>query len=54
MNLTDRDKQIIKEHIDRGEPLPPKYRLMLFADAPECRGYFSFGNDTTKAVEVKV
>jgi DNA modification methylase len=35
MNLTDRDKQIIKEHIDRGEPLPPKYKLALFADAPE-------------------
>jgi DNA modification methylase len=35
MNLTERDKQIIKEHIDRGEPLPPKYKLALFADAPE-------------------
>jgi len=35
MNLTDRDKQIIKEHIDRDEPLPPKYKVMLFADAPE-------------------
>jgi len=35
MNLTDRDKQIIKEHIDRGEPLPPKYKVMVFADAPE-------------------
>jgi len=35
MNLTDRDKQIIKDHIDRGEPLPPKYKVMLFADAPE-------------------
>lgn len=35
MNLTDRDKQIIKDHIDRGEPLPPKYKLALFADAPQ-------------------
>ena len=35
MNLTDRDKQIIKDAIDRGEPLPPRYKLMLFADAPE-------------------
>jgi hypothetical protein len=35
MNLTDRDKEIIKGHIDRGEPLPAKYKLMLFADAPE-------------------
>jgi DNA modification methylase len=35
MNLTDRDKEIIKGHLDRGEPLPVKYKLMLFADAPE-------------------
>lgn len=35
MNLSERDRQIIKEHIDRGELLPPKYKLMLFADAPE-------------------
>lgn len=31
---TDREKQIIKDLIDRGEPLPPKYKLSLFADAP--------------------
>ncbi len=35
MNLTDRDKQIIKDYIDRGEPLPAKYKLMLFADSPK-------------------
>lgn len=35
MNLTDRDKHIIKDHIDRGEPLPPKYKVILFSDAPE-------------------
>jgi adenine-specific DNA-methyltransferase len=35
MNLTDRDKEIIKQHLDRNEPLPAKYKLMLFADAPE-------------------
>ena len=35
MNLTERDKQIVKEHLDRSEPLPPKYKLMLLADAPE-------------------
>jgi hypothetical protein len=35
MNLTERDKQIVKDHMDRGEPLPPKYKLALFADAPE-------------------
>ncbi len=35
MNLSDRDKEIIKGHLDRGEPLPAKYKLVLFADAPE-------------------
>ncbi len=35
MNLTDREKDLIKGMIDRGEDLPPKYRLSLFADAPE-------------------
>ncbi|MGC9260041.1 MAG: PKD domain-containing protein [Phycisphaerae bacterium] len=42
MELTDRDKEIIKDCIDRGEPLPAKYKLMLFADAPDveliCQG----------------
>lgn len=35
MELSDRDKEIVKGYIDRGKPLPPKYKLMLFADAPE-------------------
>ncbi|HUY26118.1 MAG TPA: hypothetical protein VMV27_01750 [Candidatus Binataceae bacterium] len=35
MNLTDQDKQVIRDHLDRGEPLPQKYKLLLFADAPE-------------------
>lgn len=35
MHLTDREKELIKGHIDRGEPLPAKYKLALFADAPE-------------------
>lgn len=35
MNLTDREKDMLKAMIDRGEPLPPRYRLSLFADAPE-------------------
>ena len=35
MNLSDREKELIKGHIDRGEPLPAKYKLMLFEDAPE-------------------
>ena len=35
MNLTEREKEVIKGYIDRGEPLPAKYKLLLFADAPE-------------------
>lgn len=35
MNLTDRDKESIKAHLDRGEPLPARYKLALFEDAPE-------------------
>ncbi len=35
MNLTEREKEMLKTMIDRGEPLPPRYRLSLFADAPE-------------------
>lgn len=35
MNLTEREKELIKGCIDRGEPLPPKYKLALFADSPE-------------------
>ncbi len=35
MNPTEREKEYLKNLIDRGEPLPPKYRLVLFADAPE-------------------
>lgn len=35
MHLTDREKELLKGMIDRGDPLPPKYRLSLFPDAPE-------------------
>lgn len=35
MELTDRDKEIIKDGIDRGDPPPATYKWMLFADAPE-------------------
>jgi adenine-specific DNA-methyltransferase len=35
MNLTSQDLQLIKDLHDFGEPLPPKYKLLLFADAPE-------------------
>ena len=35
MDLTPQEKAEIKTLIDAGQPLPPKYRLSLFADAPE-------------------
>ncbi len=35
LDLSDQEKQQIKELIDRGEPLPSKYRLALFSPAPE-------------------
>lgn len=35
LDLSDQEKQHIKELIDRGEPLPSKYRLRLFSPAPE-------------------
>ena len=35
MSLTDREKEQLKAMIDAGEPLPPKYRAVLFADPHE-------------------
>jgi DNA modification methylase len=35
MNLTDREKEQLKALIDAGEPLPPRYRSMLFAEPHE-------------------
>ena len=35
MNLSPHDLQLLKDLLDRGEPLPPKYRLLLFADTPQ-------------------
>jgi hypothetical protein len=35
MHLTDREKEELKRLLDAGEPLPAKYKLRLFADAPE-------------------
>jgi DNA modification methylase len=35
MNLTDREREMLKGMLDRGEQLPPKYRASLFADARE-------------------
>jgi adenine-specific DNA-methyltransferase len=35
MSLTDREKEQIKAMIDRGEPLPPRYRSALFAEPHE-------------------
>ena len=35
LDLTDAEKSEIRRSIDAGIPLPAKYRLRLFADAPE-------------------
>jgi hypothetical protein len=35
MNLTDRDKEIIRAHLDRREALPARYRPALFEAAPQ-------------------
>jgi hypothetical protein len=35
MSLTDREKEQLKAMIDAGEPLPPKYRAVLFAEPHE-------------------
>lgn len=46
MNLSDRDRQIDKDHIDRGEPLPPWYNIAV-------KGIHLFGDGAGKVVEVK-
>ena len=35
MHLSDAEKSLIKALIDRNEPLPPKYKYLLFAEVPE-------------------
>lgn len=35
MHLTDQEKEHLKNLIDRGEPLPPKYKSFLFENVPE-------------------
>ena len=35
MTLTDREKEMLKAMIDRGEKLPPRYRSVLFAEPRE-------------------
>lgn len=35
MNLTDREKEQLKAMMDAGEPLPPRYRAMLFTEPHE-------------------
>jgi adenine-specific DNA-methyltransferase len=35
MNLSEREKEELKAMIDRGEPLPPRYRSVLFAQPHE-------------------
>ena len=41
MSLTDREKEQLKAMIDAGEPLPPKYRAVLFSDPPRSRAYLA-------------
>ncbi len=35
MDLTDEDKRLIRDHLDRGEPLPDRFRWLLFAEPRE-------------------
>jgi adenine-specific DNA-methyltransferase len=35
LNLSEREKEQLKALIDAGQPLPPRYRAVLFADPPE-------------------
>jgi hypothetical protein len=35
MSLTDREKEQLKAMIDAGEPLPPRYKAVLFAQPNE-------------------
>jgi adenine-specific DNA-methyltransferase len=35
LHLSEREKEQLKAMIDAGQPLPPRYRAVLFADPPE-------------------
>ncbi len=35
VSVNEQEKAYLKSLIDRGEPLPPKYKAILFADAPD-------------------
>ena len=35
ISLSEREKEQLKAMIDAGQPLPPRYRALLFADPPE-------------------
>jgi len=35
MELSDDDKALIRDHLDRGEPLPDRFRWLLFAEPRE-------------------
>jgi hypothetical protein len=35
VNLSDQDRQLIFDCLNRGEPLPQRFRLSLFADVPD-------------------
>lgn len=56
MSLTDREKEQLKAMIDTGEPLPQKYRAVLFADPHEAEliwpGKTSDGHQRSAAVSI--
>ena len=35
MELSDEDKALIRDHLDRGEPLPDRFRFTLFREPRE-------------------
>jgi adenine-specific DNA-methyltransferase len=50
LNLSEREKEQIKAMIDAGQPLPPRYRAVLFADPPEAE--LIWPGKTNKATNV--
>lgn len=53
MNLTDREKELIKAMINRGEPLPAKYRDDLFGNIRSETAYQRYTNFNNKFTELK-
>ena len=52
MNLTDRDRQIIKDCLDRGKGLSPKHRKARDEAAVRTTGII--GNDANRTIEEKM